>query len=71
MLSDAKAEIIPAFGVANPQFPKSSPWYGVAIPIMFVAGPDGVVRHRFSQSNYRDRVDIDVILGILRKGGAG
>jgi peroxiredoxin len=26
MLSDPKAEIIPASGIANPQFPKGSSW---------------------------------------------
>lgn len=67
MLADDKAEIIPAFGVENPQFKKGSAWYGVAHPIIFAVGADGVVRHRFSQTDYRNRTDIDLILDTLKK----
>ena len=71
LLSDAKAEIIPAFGIANPQFPKGSSWYGVALPIVFVVGKDGVIRHRFSSRNYRSRPEVDTILDVLRKDAQG
>tara|TARA_R110000787_G_scaffold20591_2_gene61282 strand:- start:350 stop:667 length:318 start_codon:yes stop_codon:yes gene_type:complete len=67
MLADDKAIIIPAFGVENPQFKKGSAWYGVAHPIIFAVDPDGTIRHRFSQTDYRDRTDIDAILDVLRK----
>lgn len=71
MLADDKAEIIPAFGIENPQFKKGSAWYGIAHPMIFAVAPDGVVRHRFSQTNYRDRTDIDLILDILKKDVQG
>lgn len=71
LLSDAKADIIPAFGIANPQFPKGSSWYGVALPIIFVVGKDGVIRHRFSLRNYQDRPEADTILDVLRKDAKG
>lgn len=71
MLSDAKAEIIPAFGIANPQFKKSSSWYGIALPIIFVVDKDGVIRHRFSTQNYRNRPEADVILDILKGDAKG
>jgi len=71
LLSDANAEIIPAFGIANPQFAKGSSWYGVALPIIFVVGPDGVIRHRFSLRNYQDRPEADTILDVLRKDAQG
>lgn len=71
MLSDAKAEIIPAFGIANPQFGKSSSWYGVALPIIFVVDKDGVIRHRFSKRSYRDRPEVDVILDVLKGEAKG
>lgn len=71
MLSDAQAEIIPAFGIANPQFKKSSSWYGVALPIIFVVDKDGVIRHRFSKRNYADRPEVDVILEILKGDAKG
>lgn len=71
LLSDAKAEIIPAFGIANPQFAKGSSWYGVALPIIFVVDKDGTIRHRFSLRNYRDRPEADTILDVLRKDAKG
>lgn len=67
LLSDAQARIIPAFGVENDRFPKGSSWYGVAHPIIIVADADGIVRHRFSKRNYRDRPDVDAVLDVLRK----
>lgn len=71
MLSDAGAEIIPAFGLANPQFAKGSAWYGVALPIVLVIAPDGTVRHRFSETDYRHRVDTGIIHEILSKNTSG
>ena len=70
-MSDDRAEIIPAFGIANPQFSKGSSWYGVALPIIFVVGRDGVIRHRFSLENYQERPEVDVILDVLRKDTGG
>jgi peroxiredoxin len=70
-LSDAGAKIIPAFGIASPQFGKGTSWYGVALPIIFVVGRDGVIRHRFSLQNYQDRPEIDTILDALRKEAGG
>jgi len=71
LLSDAKAKIIPAFGIANPQFAKGSSWYGVALPIVFVVDKGGVIRHRFSLRSYRDRPEVDVILDALKKDAKG
>ena len=71
LLSDAKAEIIPAFGIANPQFAKGSSWYGVALPIIFVVDKSGTIRHRFSLRSYRDRPEVDVILDTLKKDAKG
>ena len=70
-MSDDRAEIIPAFGIANPQFAKGSSWYGVALPIVFVVGGDGIIRHRFSLQNYQERPEVDVILDALRKDTGG
>ena len=70
-MSDDRAEIIPAFGIANPQFAKGSSWYGVALPIIFVVGRGGVIQHRFSLQNYQERSEVDVILDVLRKDSGG
>lgn len=71
MLSDAKAEIIPAFGIANPQYARGSAWYGIALPMIFAVGPDGVVRHRFSTARHGIPVDIDTVLDTLKKDAGG
>ncbi len=70
LLSDAGHEIIPAFGLVNESYSQSSPWYGLARPLTIVVDADGIVRHRFSESSYRNRPDIEVVLYILR-GEAG
>jgi len=71
MLSDAAAEIIPAFGVANERFPKGSQWYGVAHPLILAVDPGGIVRHRFSTRDHRERPEIDSVLAVLRGATGG
>lgn len=71
LLSDAKAEIIPAFGLLNRRFPPGSRWYGVAHPAIVVVDAKGVVRHRFSERRYRDRPDAGAVLKILRREAGG
>ena len=39
--------------------------------MIFVIDAEGVIRHRFSETNYQSRPDVDVILDILRKEAAG
>lgn len=70
LLSDAANVIIPAFGVANERFPKDSPWYGIAHPVILVVNAEGIVRHRFYEPDYRDRPDAETILELLRRGNA-
>tara|TARA_R110000787_G_scaffold125271_2_gene236414 strand:+ start:711 stop:830 length:120 start_codon:yes stop_codon:yes gene_type:complete len=39
--------------------------------MIFVVDEKGVVRHRFSESDYSDRPDVDVVLDVLRKEAGG
>ncbi len=71
LLADRKAEIIGAFGLINERFPRASRWYGIALPMMFVIDPKGVITHRFSSTNYRTRPDPDKVLRTLRKHAEG
>jgi peroxiredoxin len=71
LLADEKAEIIGAFGLINERFPRRSPWYGIAHPAIFVIDPKGVVTHRFTSTSYRDRIDVDTVLRILRSRADG
>lgn len=71
LLADRKAEIISAFGLINERFPRSSRWYGIALPMLFVIDSKGVITHRFSNTNYRVRPDSDMVLRMLRKHAEG
>ncbi len=71
LLADEKAEIIGAFGLIDERFPRRSPWYGIAHPAIFVIDPKGVVTRRFTSTNYRDRVDVDTVLRMLRSRADG
>ena len=71
LLSDPRSAIIGAFGLIDGSIPRDSNWYGLAHPMIFVIGPKGVIRHRFSETNYQNRPDVEVILDILRKEATG
>ncbi len=71
LLADRKAEIISAFGLINERFPRASRWYGIALPITFVIDSKGVITHRFSSTNYRERPDPGMVLRALRKHAEG
>jgi peroxiredoxin len=71
LLSDPESAIIGAFGLIDESAPKTSDWYGYAHPMILVIDAEGVVRHRFSETNYQNRPDVDVILDILRKEAKG
>lgn len=71
LLADKKADIIKALGMTNPQFPKGTRWYGVALPGIFVVDPKGKVTHRFMTQDYRDRPSPEAVLSVLSKGAKG
>jgi peroxiredoxin len=71
LLSDTKSEIIGAFGLINEQMPRGSAWYGIARPAIFAIDPKGVISHRFTTRDYRDRPDPALVLEELRKGAGG
>ena len=71
LLADKKVEIIEAFGMTNPRYPKRSSWYGIAVPAVFVIDPKGIITHRFTTTNYRDRPSAEAVLDALRKGAGG
>lgn len=66
LLADADASVIKAFGVVNESFPKNVPWYGVAVPIIFVTNAEGVITRRFSEVPYTNRPKIDLVLNAIR-----
>ena len=70
LLSDEGSRIIAAFGLLDPGQAKSTPWYGIARPMIVVVDPGGVVRQRFSTRGYRDRPEAGAVLEAIR-GRAG
>ncbi len=67
LLSDEGSRIIRAFGLINQRFAPSSSWYGLAHPMIFAIDPRGVITHRFSSVDYRNRPDVATVLRELKK----
>lgn len=70
LLSDVNSDIIRAFGLLAENYPQGSFYYGVPHPVIVVLDAAGNVSHRFSESHYSTRPDIDDVLGVLRKDAA-
>ena len=66
MLSDTVSEIIPAFGLLAENYPHRTFYYGVPHPAIIVLDTDGTERHRFAESHYTPRPEIDDELAVLR-----
>ena len=66
LLSDRGSKIIEAFDLLDPGPSKSTPWYGIASPMILAIDADGIVRQRFSTQGYRDRPDVGAVLEAIR-----
>jgi len=66
LLSDPKSEIIRAFGLLNERHVPGSAYHGIPHPIVLVIDRKGVVRARFSETDYSQRPDIDAVLRAAR-----
>ena len=62
LLSDEGSRIIKAFDLLDPGPARSTPWYGIAKPMIVVIDAEGVVRQRFSTEGYRDRPEAGAVL---------
>jgi len=71
MLSDTDSEIIRAFGLLAENYPQGTFYYGVPHPAIIVIDTDGTVRHRFTESHYTLRPEIDDVLAVLRGTASG
>jgi len=67
-LSDPKSEIIRAFGILNVHVPKDHMAYGVPFPGTFIVDQNGIVKSKYFEDLYRDRVSAPTIL--LREFGS-
>ena len=66
LLSDEGSRIIEAFNLLDPGPSKSTPWYGIARPMIVTVDTDGIVRQRFSTRGYRDRPEVGAVLEAIR-----
>ncbi len=66
LLSDPESSVIRAFDLLNEQYRPGSRAHGVPHPAVFVIDPDGVVTHRFAETRYSRRTEIDIVLESLR-----
>ena len=66
LLSDEGSRIIKALDLFDSDQAESTPWYGVARPMILVVGPEGIVRQRFSTRGYRDRPEVGAVLQAIR-----
>ncbi|MBO6784061.1 MAG: redoxin domain-containing protein [Alphaproteobacteria bacterium] len=66
LLSDVNSDVIRAFDLLAENYPPGSFYYGVPHPAIIVLGPDGTVTHRFSESHYVRRPEIDDVFAVLR-----
>ena len=67
-ISDPKSEIIRAFGVFNTHVPADHMAYGVPFPGTFIVDADGIVRSKYFEDSYRDRISAPTLL--LREFGS-
>ena len=65
LLSDTESRIIEGFGLIDPSLPKTNRWYGFARPMIVVLDAEGIVSHRFSTRDYRDRPEVDAEIAAL------
>ena len=62
LLGDAKSEAIRAFGILNTNMPADSPFYGVPFPVTYLIDAGGVVKKKYFEEDYRERLTAAAIL---------
>ena len=66
MLSDEGSVAIKAFGILNEEFNPDHFAYGVPHPYIYVVGNDKVIRVILSEEGYKNRPQVDAIVGALK-----
>ncbi|MBK7928008.1 MAG: redoxin domain-containing protein [Bryobacterales bacterium] len=62
LLGDAKSEVIRRFGILNTNIPADSPFHGVPFPVTYLLDAQGVVRKKYFEEDYRERLTAGAIL---------
>lgn len=64
LLSDADSRLIKTLGILNTAGKEGTPFYGIPHPVTFVLDPDGTIRHKYFEEDFRER---PTLAGILSK----
>ncbi|MFM1897582.1 MAG: hypothetical protein RLZZ385_2656 [Pseudomonadota bacterium] len=62
LLHDADVKHVNAFGIFNTQYEPGDRAYGIPYPGIFLVDPDGVIRFKFAEEDYRVRPDFSDVL---------
>lgn len=55
LLRDLAARHVIAYGVLNPEYPPGHQAYGIPLPGVLLVAPDGRIRAKFAEPDYRQR----------------
>jgi peroxiredoxin len=70
LLSDEGSRVIRAFGILNETIPPDNPAYGVPLPVTYWLDSNGVVKRKYAEDDYRERISSASILVREFKDGA-
>jgi hypothetical protein len=62
--------VIRAFGILNETIPPDNPAYGVPLPVTYWLDSNGVVKRKYAEDDYRERISSASILVREFKDGA-
>lgn len=62
MLSDAGSAVIKTYGLLNTSVPENNFVYGVPYPVTMLVNPDGTVRKKYAEPDYRERYTANDIM---------
>jgi len=69
LLSDKGSKTIAAFGIRDPQYAADSFAYGVPRPVIFIVAPNGTIRAKLAEEDYKTRPSLDAILAAIDSAG--
>ena len=69
LLSDPKSEIIDRYNLRDPQYPPGNRAYGVPKAIIFVLDPQGVIKAKLFEDNFKYRPRVTTVISKLDELG--
>jgi peroxiredoxin len=69
LLSDPKSEIIDRYNLRDPQYPPGNRGYGVPKAIIFVLDPQGVIKAKLFEDNFKYRPRVTTVISKLDELG--